>query len=311
MTVSDPRQHASLAVAEGSPAGPAGATWLNGHAWRDGDVPPAAAVVIHDRGFLLGDGLFETVAICAGRPILWKPHIERMRATGEALHFPLPARLEDDALLAVEILLDLVDPPVRQRGTLRITVTRGSGTAYGLDAPAQVKPNMLLRITPTNRRSREPGRRETAWIVDQPRIDPSNLLSGHKTTSSMWRVVAHETARKHGADLALLRTIDGDLGEADTASLFAVIEETVVTPPLSRGILPSTTRAFALAELEEAGRSSEERQLLPKELEGASEVFISSSVTGIRALGAVNGRALPEAAPVADWLDERYEALEG
>jgi branched-chain amino acid aminotransferase len=170
---------------------------------------------------------------------------------------------------------------------------------------------MMLRLTPAKPRSRAAADRETAWIVDQPRIDPNNLLSGHKTTSSMWRVLAHETARNHGADLALMMTIDGDVAEADTACLFAVIDDVVVTPPLDRGILPSTTRAFIIAALEGAGRRWEERRLLPEELGNASEVILSSSVTGVRALAAIDGHSLDAAAPVAEWLDERYEALEG
>ena len=113
---------------------------------------------------------------------------------------------------------------------------------------------MLLRLTPASRRSRTYADRETAWIVDQPRIDPLSLLSGHKTTSSMWRVLAHETARNLGADLALLKTLEGDVAEADSASVYAVIDDTVVTPPLTRGILPATTRAFIIDELAADGR---------------------------------------------------------
>jgi branched-subunit amino acid aminotransferase/4-amino-4-deoxychorismate lyase len=289
----------------------AGATWLNGQAWRDGEAPPADAAVLHDRGLLLGDGLFETLVVRRGLPVLWREHIERLTATADVLHFPVPDHFRGNARAGVEALLELADNGTRARGTLRITVTRGAGTSYGLDAPEALSPTILLRITPAKPHSRAPADRETAWIVDQPRIDPSNLLSGHKTTSSMWRVLAHETARHHGADLALMKTLEGDVAEADTATVFAVIDEVVVTPPLDRGILPSTTRGFIIAALEADGRPWEKRRLLPTELADASEVILSSSVTGVRALAAIDGLGLPEATPVAEWLDERYEALEG
>lgn len=289
----------------------AGATWLNGQAWRDGEAPPADAAMLHDRGFVLGDGLFETLVVRRGLPVLWHEHIERLMATAEVLHFPVPDDFQGNARAGLEALLALADDARRERGTLRITVTRGTGTSYGLDAPEATAPTMMLRFTAAKSRVRAPADRETAWIVDQPRIDPNNLLSGHKTTSSMWRVLAHETARHHGADLALMKTLEGDVAEADTASVFAVIDGVVVTPPLDRGILPSTTRAFIIAELQGDGRRCEERRLLPEELGNASEVMLSSSVTGVRALGAIDGHSLPEAAPVAEWLDERYEALEG
>jgi branched-chain amino acid aminotransferase len=289
----------------------AGVTWLNGDVWRDGDTPPAAAMVLHDRGFVLGDGLFETLLVRRGRPILWEEHIDRLRASSAVFHLPLPVDFAGHAHAAARVVLDHADAPALERGTLRITLTRGAGTAFGLDAPDNPRPTLLLRLTVAKRRSRVYADRETAWIVDQPRIDPDSVLSGHKTTSSMWRVLAHETARAQGADLALLKTLDGDIGEADTACFFAVIDEIVVTPPLSRGILPSTTRAFALAELEATGRRFEVRPVMPADLDDATEVFLSSSVTGIRALGAVDGRRLPEAAPVSERLDMSYEAVEG
>jgi hypothetical protein len=50
---------------------------------------------------------------------------------------------------------------------------------------------------------------------------------------------------------------------------------------------------------------------MPEELPGADEVILSSSVSGIRALAAVDGHRLPEDAPLALWLDGRYEALPG
>ncbi len=288
-----------------------GITWLNGSAWRDDEPPPADAMVLHDRGFVLGDGLFETILLRRGLPVMWREHIDRLARTAEVLHFPVGEELEGDTRAATEAVVELADGAARERGTLRITLTRGSGTAYGLDAPEQPSPTLMVRLTGATRRSRQPAARETAWIVDQPRIDPHNLLSGHKTTSSMWRVLAHETARKQGADLALMKTIDGDVGEADTACLFAVRSGEVITPPLDRGILPSTTRQFVLAELEANGRPWSERRLLPDEVTSADELILTSSVTGIRPLSAVDGHPLPEDAPVALWLDERYEALPG
>lgn len=289
----------------------AGVTWLNGDVWRDGDTPPAEAMVIHDRGFVLGDGLFETLLVRRGQPVLWDEHIDRLLASNSVFHLPLADDFAGRAGAAARIVLDHADAPALERGTLRITVTRGPGTAFGLDAPDDPRPTLLLRLTAAKRRSRAYADRETAWIVDQPRIDPGSILSGHKTTSSMWRVLAHETARANGADLALLKTLDGDIGEADTACFFAVIDEVVVTPPLSRGILPSTTRAFVLAELDAMGRRFEERPVLPAHLDDATEIFLTSSVTGIRALGAVDGRRLPEAAPVSERLDTSYETVDG
>jgi branched-chain amino acid aminotransferase len=283
-----------------------GATWLDGTAWRDDQVPPQVARILLDRGMLLGDGLFETVAVRNDRTVLLVEHLQRLAASASALRFPLPPDFQNQATKAARDLVGLI--PGHELCALRITVTRGGGTEFGLDPPAEPHPTLLLRLTPVPDGTHSEAR---AWIVDWPRTDPAEVLSGHKTTSSMWRIMAHQAARRHGANLAVLTTIDGDIAEADTASVFAVIGSTIVTPPLSRGILAGTVRAFCLQELEAARRPREERILLREELETASEVFVTSSVSSIRPLVTIQGRALPQAAPVADWLRKRYEALPG
>ncbi|MCH7823499.1 MAG: aminotransferase class IV, partial [Acidobacteria bacterium] len=109
----------------------AGVTWLNGDVWRDSDTPPAGATMLHDRGFVLGDGLFETLLVRRGRPILWRQHIDRLLASGSVFHLPLPVDFVERAGDAAHVVLEHADEPSLERGTLRITVTRGSGTAFG------------------------------------------------------------------------------------------------------------------------------------------------------------------------------------
>jgi len=281
-----------------------GATWLDGAAWRDDEIPPDVARLLLDRGLLLGDGLFETVAVRRGRPVLLPQHLLRLERSAVALGFPLPPNFESEFAQAALDLVELI--PGHALCALRITVTRGGGTEFGLDPPAEPRPTSIIRLTPVPDGLHSEA---TAWIVDWPRTDPAEVLSGHKTTSSMWRIMAHQAARSHGANMAILTTIDGDIAEADTASIFAVIDGVTVTPPLSRGILAGTVRAFSLRELEASGRPFEERILLREDLETASEVFVTSSVSSIRPLRTLQGRELSRETPVSDWLRERYEAL--
>lgn len=275
-----------------------GVAWLDGVLYRPADAPP----LIADRGLLLGDGLYETVLVRDGRPLLLDAHLQRLIRSAAALELPLPVDLPARVAAALAALLSaLPDPP---EAALRITVTRGSGPR-GLDPPPP-HPALLISLDPF---SLPAGPREIAAILDRPRIDPEDLLAGHKTTSAMRSVIARLAARRRGADLALLRTIDGDIAEADSANLFAVLDGGVVTPPLARGILPGITRAFALQRLATDDRPATERPLTDADLHRASELIITSSVRGVRALKGLDGRTLPEAASLAAWLDEQYRAL--
>jgi branched-chain amino acid aminotransferase len=284
----------------------AGATWLDGKAWRDDQSAPDVARILFDRGLVLGDGLFETVAVRAGKPVLLSEHLSRLEESASALDFPLPSGFEDQALAAIRELVSLI--PGHRLCALRLTVTRGGGTEFGLEPPEDPIPTFLVRLTPVPDGPHIP---ETAWIVDWPQTQPADPLSGHKTTSSMWRIMAHQAARSHGADLAIITTVDGDIAEAASASVFAVIDGVTVTPPLWRGILAGTVRAFCLQELGAAGRPCKEQMLQRADLETATEVFVTSSVSSIRPLRAIQGLPLPEATPVADWLRDLYDALPG
>src|SRR4051812_26641496 len=54
-------------------------------------VPEERAVVsVFDRSFLYGDGLFETMLICRGKPFRWQQHCERLQRGAEFLKIQLP-----------------------------------------------------------------------------------------------------------------------------------------------------------------------------------------------------------------------------
>ena len=87
-------------------------------------LPEADAVVsLNDRGFLLGDGLFETLRVADGRPFRLAQHLERLMRGAEYLKIASrysPQELQGFAqeLIAKNSFAD---------GVLRLTLTRGPG----------------------------------------------------------------------------------------------------------------------------------------------------------------------------------------
>ena len=54
-------------------------------------VPELQAVVpVNDRGFMYGDGLFETMRVCNGRPFRMAQHLERMMRGADFLKIKCP-----------------------------------------------------------------------------------------------------------------------------------------------------------------------------------------------------------------------------
>src|ERR1017187_3854443 len=94
--------------------------FLNGHFMPEAD----AVVPLNDRGFLLGDGLFETARVAHGRPFRLAQHLERLVRGADFLKIKLPFTAKEIQKFAGELIgkNDLSD------AMLRVTLTRGVGT---------------------------------------------------------------------------------------------------------------------------------------------------------------------------------------
>ena len=267
--------------------------WWGGRSRDDDDVPLAV-----DRGLLLGDGLFETILVLGGAAPLLDRHLARLAASARRLSIEMPTALDATIARALPALYDHEGRP--QRGALRITVTRGRGR--GLTPPLGPPGLVLCLGALPGVAPGLPAPPVVACIVDSPRIDPHDPLAGHKVLSYMGRVAARRAAIDLGADVALLTTLGGDVCEADAANLFIVSDGVVVTPPLDTGVLPGITRARSIESLRHAGARVLERRIARTEIDPASEVFLTSSLDGVRPVSFVGARSFAAPGPLALWL---------
>jgi branched-chain amino acid aminotransferase len=268
-------------------------TWWGGRVVAQDDCS-----LTDDRGLLLGDGLFETALVLDGVAPILPRHLARLGASATKLGIRLPAALGAEIGRALPELFAAEGRP--NRAALRITVTRGRGR--GLAAPSG--PGALvvsLSALPEMPRG-APAPPVSAVVLDGPRVDPLDPLAGHKTLSAMPRVHARRLAVERGADVALLATVDGDVCEADAANLLLVVDSTVVTAPLDRGVLPGITRARCLDALQRGAMPAQERVLTARDLLSCGEAFLTSSLDGVRPLSELDGRPLQAPGRVATAL---------
>src|SRR5580698_5867548 len=88
-------------------------------------LPEAEAVVpLNDRGFLLGDGLFETTRVAQGRPFRLAQHLERLARGADFLKIKLPYPAREIQRFATE----LIEKNGLADAVLRVTLTRGPGS---------------------------------------------------------------------------------------------------------------------------------------------------------------------------------------
>jgi len=275
--------------------------------WVDGTIRSSEGthLSVFDRGFQLGDGIFETLRAKAGHPGELAEHIARLRRSAAGLAIELPGGL--DALLATGIadLLaaeDLAGP--EGDASIRITVSRGAWSSRGLLPPAgeHLTPTIVIQAWAVQPAPASHLERGLSLVASAVRRDPGNPIATLKTTSRADYVYARLEARRAGAEDALFLTVSGYISEATTANIFLVrtAKDGVVdlaTPSLDCAILPGTTRSWLLRWAGSAGLRPVEGLLTPDELAAATEAFMSSSVAGILPVTRFNGHPIGAGVP--------------
>jgi branched-chain amino acid aminotransferase len=277
------------------------------HVWVDGRLLPAEAahLSVFDRGFQLGDGIFETLRARGSRPTELAEHVARLRRSAAGLDIALPDDIEARLTQGIAELLaaeGLAGPD--GDASIRITVSRGRYMTRGvLPANEDVEPTIAIQawaVMPAPIGHLEHGIRLVASSV---RRDPASPLATLKTTSRADYVYARLEARRAGADDALFLTVDDHLSEGTSANIFLVRRsaadgaDELATPSLDCAILPGTTRSWLLGWASGVGLRPVEGQLSRADLAAADEAFLSSSVAGILPVTSFDGRPIGDGQP--------------
>ncbi len=268
-------------------------------------VPEAAAVVpLNDRGFLLGDGLFETLRVAGGRPFRLAQHLERLARGAEFLKISLPYTPGEIQKFAGQLVAqnELAD------AILRLTLTRGPGRRGYSPKPAG-PPTLAMTLNPLPLvNSDEP----LQWSLATAsfRIPAGDVLAAFKTTSKILNVLARAEAEEKGADEALLLNTNGEVAETAGGNLFWVYRDSICTVPTGRGVLPGITRAVVLEICQSLGLETQKRIIKPEQLLNAAGLFVTQSALGIIPVAAFDGRPVAPS-PLVDQIVTAYSAMLG
>jgi branched-chain amino acid aminotransferase len=280
-------------------------------AWVDGDLLPAdaPALSVSDRGFQLGDGVFETLRVRRGVPIELDLHLRRLREGLAVLEIPL-SRSDTEVAGAISVTVAMNAPA---DAAVRVTVSRGATPVRGLLPPGRrdLRATLVVQAWPNAGAVPALVERGVRAIVSAARRDPANPLAGVKTVSRAEYVWTKLEADRAGVDDAITLTLDGHVAEATTANLAVIVGDALRTPPLATGALAGTTRDWLLGVdgAAELGLSAGEAAFGLEELLAADEAILCSSVAGILALVEVDGHPIGDGRP-GPWARGLRDARE-
>ena len=257
---------------------------------------PAGTVAVLDRGFTLGDGLFETVAVRAGRARLWHEHGERLTEGCRRLGMPVP----DLALLEAE--LEALRDGERD-GTARITWTRGTGPR-GYAPPAAATPTRVLTwfpgLPPQPRRALR-----LRWC--RTRLGENPALAGLKHLGRLEQVLARGEWDDPETDEGLMCSASGDVIECTSSNVFLVREGGLLTPELDRCGVAGVVRRRVLALAAQRALPVTVGRVTGGQVGAADELFVTNASRGIAPVGSIDGRELPAPGAVTRALQEALD----
>jgi branched-chain amino acid aminotransferase len=256
-------------------------------------APDEARISVFDRGLLYGDGCFEVLRTWDGVARDLDAHLDRLLDTARFL-----------ALNTVERgkLNETVYRTIAAAGLgehrIRIVLTRGPG---GLGQRfAELGPGRAIVIV----EELPPQPSElTLATVDWP--VPGGRGHGHKTLAYLDHLIARELARAASADEAVRLDPRGRVVEGATCNVFLVAAGIVVTPAVDQGALPGIVRARVLGLCAREGIITQQREVSLRELRGADELFVTSSLRGVVAVASLD-HTLCSTGPITPRLAQAY-----
>lgn len=259
-----------------------------------------------DRGFLYGDGIFETIRVYSGKVFRLTDHLKRLACSAKALKLPLPCSSDELRRVIRELLKrnHLTDAVVR------IALSRGVG-GRGPSLRANFQPTLLITASPFHGYPSEYYEKGIRVIFASIRLDVASPLPRHKTANYLLYILARAEAEESGAVEALLLNSRGEVAEAATANIFIVRQGRVITPPLRANILPGITRKVVLDICAQRGIPHAQRTIDPNELLAADEVFITNSLMEIMPVVKVGTKKIGSGrpGPLTRNLRQMYQAL--
>jgi len=248
-------------------------------------------------GLLNGWGLFTTIRIVTGIPFAFERHWKRLVRDAERTHCPFPFNAEavrgklDDLLRANKV----------REGCARIYAIYNQVGFWRSDENfPRVDLILYSSDLPSYREPVKLGLRENGRHAASP-------LAGVKVTSWLNNVWNLYEAQQAGCDEVVMLNERGEVAECTAANIFCVRGGRVCTPPLASGCLEGVTRSVLLEIGARVGAPVEECNLLPEDLYGADEVFISSTNRSMLGVSEINGRQIASApGPVTLKLEKAF-----
>lgn len=264
--------------------------------YLNGEYVPSteAKVSVFDRGFLLGDGVYEVIPAYSGVLFRLEEHLARLQFSLDEIRLKNPhSNTQWKTLLSV-----LVKKNMASDLSVYLQVTRGVAArdhAFPDGVNATVF-SMANPIAPLNQANY--GNGVAAMTLDDNRWSRCNI----KAISLLPNVLLRQQAVDQGVVEAIL-VRDGQVTEGAASNVFVVIDGVLITPPKSAHLLPGITRDLIVELAVKNGLSVAEKNISLEEMQTADEIWLTSSTKEILPVTRLDDKQVGTGKPGKTWTE--------
>ena len=251
-----------------------------------------ARISIFDRGFMYGDGVFETMRSYRGVVFKIDEHMSRIERSLKMVRIR-PQYTKNHLKKAI---YELLETNKLKSAYIRLTTTRGEGR-FGIEHKDGLRANTVIVAKEFNGYPDRIFKKGIRCHVSNMRQNEYSPLSGIKSLNFLNYIMARFEAKDSGSDEAIVLNAKGHVAEAVTSNVFIVKESSIATPSIVSGALPGITRSIIIEIAGKLNIKVSEKSISCKELLSAREVFLTNSLAEVLPVIKIDrkkiGRGLP------------------
>jgi len=276
--------------------------WINGKLVNK----KAATVSIFDRGFLYGDGVFETMRSYGRAVFKIDEHLSRLCNSLRVAKIKIP---HSKSFLKKQIYRMLKINRL-SNAYIRLTVTRGIGTV-GLARIKGGKPTVVIFV---NKLTPYPGKMYKDGIttrIVKIRQNENSPISGIKSVGFLNNILTRLEAKEEGCDDAIMMNSKGLICESTVSNIFLVKGKKLITPSLESGVLPGITRSAILKMAKKVKLKTKQARVTRTALYSADEIFLTNSLMEVMPVAKVDNRIIGKGkpGPITKKIHNEYKKL--
>lgn len=246
----------------------------------NGTIQESSAVLIEsNRGFLVGDAVFETIKVVNNKVLFLEDHYFRLMASMRICRMEIPMLFTME-YFEEQIIRLIASFPHNHSFRIRFSVYRAGAGFY---APVSNEIEFIITATPLQQDVYQIEKEQYEVELYKDFYIPKQLLSTLKTNNKMLQIVGTIFAKENGYDNCLVLNDQKNVVEALQNNIFMKRGNEIITPPISEGCLNGIMRKQVLELLKKRDDIVVNEAIIsPFDLQKADELFLTNVISGIQ-----------------------------